>query len=233
MVVTITFTRYRIWLAPFGILSMAVFRIPLLLNRKVRFWKLMGTGRNGTFDKTPDLLQWSVLTVWQTREEADRFLKRSFTTQWQRILGHEQLTLWLAPLEYRGSWDGKQPFGSSNILPHDGMIAVLTRATIRINKLKSFWENVDPVAKQMSMAKGFIHSWGIGEIPWIKQATFSLWESKEAMKDFAYKLQEHAEVIRKTRKEKWYSEELFARFSVIDVEGENDIAKKIRILLSS
>ena len=50
-------------------------------------------------------------------------------------------------------------------------------------------------------AKGLIISYGIGEMPWIKQATFSVWENKNAMKDFAYNMQQHTEVIQKTRNE--------------------------------
>lgn len=99
------------------------------------------------------------------------------------------------------------------------MIAVLTRATIRISKLKNFWKNVDGVANRMTQADGFISSIGIGEVPLLKQATFSIWESKSAMKQFAYQLQEHAEVIRKTRTEKWYSEDMFVRFIIVNVSG--------------
>ena len=71
----------------------------------------------------------------------------------------------------------------------------------------------------MSTSQGFITSVGIGEIPWIKQATFSIWESKHLMKNFAYRMQEHAEVIRKTKQENWYSEEMFIRFQIIENEG--------------
>ncbi|MGI8637717.1 MAG: spheroidene monooxygenase, partial [Segetibacter sp.] len=122
----------------------------------------------------------------------------------------------LEPIEGHGTWDGKKAFG---ILPkssdYEGLIAVLTRATIKINRLSSFWQHVEGVAEKMSSSKGFITSLGIGEIPWVKQATFSIWDSKESMKAFSYKMQEHVEVIRKTREEKWYSEDMFIRFKII------------------
>jgi hypothetical protein len=102
---------------------------------------------------------------------------------------------------------------------HTGITAVLTRATIRLKRLKNFWQNVDAVAAQMQTAPGFIYSVGIGEVPWIKQATFSIWQSKDNMKQFAYQMQQHKDVIRKTRQEQWYSEEMFIRFKVVAAYG--------------
>jgi heme-degrading monooxygenase HmoA len=99
------------------------------------------------------------------------------------------------------------------------MTAVLTRATIRLNRLQNFWQHVDGVAKHMTTAEGFITSLGIGEVPWIKQATFSIWESKESMKAFSYKMREHVDVIKKTREEKWYSEDMFVRFKILHSIG--------------
>ena len=96
---------------------------------------------------------------------------------------------------------------------------MLTRATIRLNKLKGFWGNVDGVAALMTSARGYINSYGIGEAPFYRQATFSIWESVDDVKAFAYRSREHADVIKKTREENWYSEELFARFKPIGSFG--------------
>jgi hypothetical protein len=52
------------------------------------------------------------------------------------------------------------------------------------------------------------------------QATFSLWTSGKAMRDFAYKSDHHAEVVRLTRERAWYKEEMFTRFRVLEVVGE-------------
>jgi len=226
MLTRLTIVRYPPWLGWAGFLSMAVFRFPLWLRNDISFWKLMGCGRNGSFDKTPDWRQWAVLEVMPDRSTPTS----GFLNRWWHLFGCEKWELWLQPIEGHGLWDGKEVFGS---LPkqtdYAGQIAVLTRATIRISQLSRFWEHVDAVAQRMSTAKGFITSVGIGEVPWIKQATFSIWESKEDMRSFAYRLQEHAEVVRKTKQEKWYSEELFVRFQIIDSKGSlrgNDPIKR-------
>ena len=43
--------------------SMALFRPSLALNKAMAFHKLMGTGRNGTFDKNPDWQQYAIFSV--------------------------------------------------------------------------------------------------------------------------------------------------------------------------
>jgi len=96
---------------------------------------------------------------------------------------------------------------------------LLTRATIRLKKLALFNEHVEEVSNDMRKADGFLFSVGIGESPRLKQATFSIWQSKEQMKQFAYKMKDHAEVIQKTRKENWYSEDMFVRFKVLKTWG--------------
>ena len=51
------------------------------------------------------------------------------------------------------------------------------------------------------------------------QATFSLWKSGKSMQEFAYHSKYHKEVVRLTRERKWYKEELFARFAVLETAG--------------
>ena len=233
MIATLTILRYRKRFIPFALLSMMLFRLPLWLNKRFSFYKLLGSGRNGTFDRRPDWQQWGILAVGNTEltvgsmESYDgdnkTFYKQlygSFIAGWIGLFRCEVWTIFLEPIEGHGLWDGKKVFGE---LPpqseYDGKIAILTRATIRLSRLKNFWANVSSVADQMASAKGFISSLGIGEMPWIKQATFSIWENKAAMKAFAYQMREHQEVIRKTRAEKWYSEDMFVRFRIIKTTG--------------
>jgi len=233
MIATLTIFRYRKRFIPFALLSMMLFRLPLWLSKKISFYKLLGSGKNGTFDKRPDWQQWGILAVssgqlavgsMEPSKSEQLSLYReiygSFIAGWMSLFGCEAWTIFLEPIEGHGKWDGKKVFGELAVqTEYDGKIAVLTRATIRLSRLKNFWANVNSVASQMAGAKGLISSLGIGEMPWIKQATFSIWENKAAMKAFAYQMKEHQEVIRKTRAEKWYSEDMFVRFRIIKSIG--------------
>ena len=233
MLVSLTIIRYKKIFIPFAFAAMALHRLPLWMNKNISFYKLMGCGKNGTFDTMPDLQQWAVLTVQSSTLKVQGYenfnkglddfhqqLFGIFISKWLSFFKCEAYTILMEPIESHGLWDEKKVFGD---LPaktdYTGIIAVLTRATIRINKLKYFWQNVAPVAQRMNTAKGFLFSAGVGEIPWIKQATFSIWQNKEDMKAFAYGMKEHAEVIKKTRKQDWYSEEMFTRFKIIKAVG--------------
>ena len=215
MICTLTIIRYPRYGSFVGILSMALFHFPLFLNKNISFYKLMGCGKNGTFDKHPDWNQWAILLV----HKGSSPFGPTFINRWIHFFKAQVSTLTLQPIEGHGTWDGKEVFGK---LPkqtdYEGSIAVLTRATIRLKKLKAFLSNVDGVAKQLADADGLITSLGIGEIPFLKQATLSVWNSKTDMKNFAYKMHEHADVIRKTKKEDWYKEEMFVRFIPIKLE---------------
>ena len=238
MTASLTIIRYKKRFIPFALLAMAIHRFPLWFNKKITFWKLLGCGKNGSFDKTPDWQQWGVMTVrsvesgsqelgvgshesevqsskLQTPNSELNKLYGNFIARWLRFFGCETWTVILTPIEGHGLWDGKKVFGELPVKSdHEGQVAILTRATIRVSKLKSFWKHVGGVASKMDGSKGFITSIGIGEIPWIKQATFSIWQSKEDMKNFAYQMKEHKEVIVKIRTEKWYSEDMFVRFKI-------------------
>ncbi len=227
MQVTLTIVRYRRRYIYFALLAMALHRVPLWLNRNISFYKLMGSGKNGTFDKNPDWQQWAILTVNKetgavnsSAEELMEVLYGSFISKWFRFFNCETCTFFLEPIEGHGKWDGREPFGElAKQTAYEGPIAILTRATIRLSQLRSFWANVGGVASQMNGAKGLLTSIGIGEMPFIKQATFSVWQSRESMKIFAYQMTAHKEVIVKTRKEQWYSEDMFVRFKPLKITG--------------
>src|SRR5204863_3891555 len=98
---------------------------------------------------------------------------------------------------------------------------------------KEFWKYVDGTAAKMAEADGFVTSYGIGEMPLRKQATFSIWENKAAVKSFAYQTKEHQEVIQKTRQDNWYSEDMFVRFRITacigSLKGVNPLKEYYKI----
>ncbi|WP_158828253.1 DUF3291 domain-containing protein [Mucilaginibacter lacusdianchii] len=231
MIVSLTIVRYRKAFVPFALLAMAMHRLPLALQKGCTFWKLLGCGRRGSFDLTPDWQQWGLLACWDTREDFDHFYKTSFIAGWWKKLTTESWTILAEPLQAHGLWDGKEPFGKPDKQAYTGPVAVLTRATIHLNSLKNFWSHVDEAATNMASSHGFITSVGIGEAPVYRQATFSVWESVDDVKAFAYRSREHAEVIKKTRSENWYSEELFARFKPIAAWGTLNGADPLKGLI--
>jgi hypothetical protein len=206
-----------------GLLSMLFFRLPLAMNKKVSFYKLMGTGKSGGFDKRPNWGQWCILIIHENDEIQGQSsitiinnLFKPFITKWLAFFKCHLTMYILDPVSCHGQWDNKEIFGKlpqTNSL--SGQVAILTRATIRLSKLSSFWKHVPSVASQMASAAGLSKTYGMGEIPLIKQATFSIWENMEYMKAFAYTTYPHRDVILKTRKEGWYSEEMFARFRIL------------------
>lgn len=222
MVVSISIVKYRRLFTPFALLAMALHRIPLMLDKTCTFWKLMGCGKNGNFTLKPDWQMWVTLAAWETRNDFDRFYKSSFIALWWKKMAKEEWTILCEPLSSHGQWNGKEPFVTSTNpeeVTENRPVVVLTRATIRPQKVKNFWANVGKVAAIMETSKGYVTSLSMGEAPFYLQATLSVWDSMDDVVNFAYRSPEHSEVIRKTRIENWYSEELFARFRPVATFG--------------
>ena len=220
MIVALTITKYHNLTIPFAFLGMAILRLPLWLNRKCNFWKLMGSGKNAQVDLAPNFKHWAILTTWKNKTDYEEFSSKSFPMKWFRLFGMEEFTILLKPLSSHGQWSAAEPFKTERTYynPND-RIAVITRAAIQLGKVKEFKENINRAAASMRKAPGFILSAGIGENPFLDQATFSIWENEESMKNYAYKSFDHSDIIKLTRERKWYSEELFARFAIIETYG--------------
>jgi hypothetical protein len=185
----------------------------------LRFWKLLGSGHGSGFSLRPNWSRYGLLAVWGNSTDASTFFDHSFLMEVFRLHANEIWTIWLLPIEARGAWSGVNPFLPLSASPADGPMAVLTRATIRWNKLRAFWSAVPAARRALDDATGLLASIGIGEAPFVRQATFSLWRSAEDMQAFAYRTSEHREAMRRTREENWYRDELFARFVPVASDG--------------
>ncbi|MFN8347515.1 MAG: spheroidene monooxygenase [Spirosomataceae bacterium] len=192
-----------------------------LLNPRPKgltFGKMLGCGRTG-FGLLPDFSQYALIAQWPSQTEAERFFSSEKIKHYLERT-EESYTLQLSPLQSHGRWDGQNPFVvDAPSPPSAGPLAVLTRARIRTRRLLSFWRHVPDTYRAMQTAKGLLLAVGVGEVPVVRQATISIWESAEAIRAFAYQNGFHKEVIKKTRQQQWYREELFARFVPVATAG--------------
>lgn len=187
----------------------------------LRFVKLMGAGRGRGFTLLPDPGRYALLAVWGCEADARAFLQDSrFMRRYRRHAMHDGTAL-LETLAAHGSWNGGNPFlpALSNDRRDEGRVAVLTRATIRLSRLRAFWRRVGPVSRALEEVDGLECSIGIGEAPFVRQATLSIWRDRASMEGFAYRSDPHRDVVQRTRREGWYREDLFARFQVMDIVG--------------
>ncbi|MBH8569247.1 spheroidene monooxygenase [Hymenobacter sp. BT584] len=191
----------------------------------LRFSKLLGSGAANGFGAWPNFDRYGLMVVWEDVAFAEAFFSRNAVWAAYQQRSAEQWTVHLAPIKSQGLWDGKNPFDYyANPVsgPAEAPVAVLTRASIRWSKVPRFWKFVEPTSAALAHATGVRAAIGLGELPLVRQATFSVWESARAMQEYAYKDAKHREVIKLTRRENWYAEELFARFQVLSSEGTID-----------
>ena len=204
---------------PSALWRMARDRVGLRSAPGLRFAKLLGTGSGETF--TPgdaDPHHWAVLTVWDDTAAADAFESSRLVGAWDD-LAHERLRVVMSPLSSRGTWAGRDPFGDPRGGRPDGPVAAITRARIRTSRNLQFWRAVPAVSTDLRGSDGLRLSVGIGEAPIGLQGTFSVWDSSDALVDFAYRRAPHAAVVERTATARWYAEEMFARLAVVDLDG--------------
>jgi hypothetical protein len=204
---------------PAALVRMGLDRRHLRRTPGLRFAKLLGTGNGRTFTvRDADPLHWGLLAIWSSAAAAEAFESGPVARGWGRV-AHERLRVDLRPLASRGEWAGRRPFGAPTPTAYGGAVAGVTRARISPRKMASFWRAVPPVSADLVQCAGLRLAVGIGEAPIGLQGTFSLWSSAAALTEFAHRRGPHADVVARTTAEGWYSEELFARFAVLSVDG--------------
>lgn len=204
---------------PRAVSHMATDQLRLRLNKDVSFFKLLGTGKGESFTPSDaDLTRWGLL-VTLDESALENFDNSAMINNWRKF-SRSEYRIVLQPLSAHGKWSGKQPFSPIPIEGWDGSVAAITRARIKSGKNLLFHKSVPPVVADLHTSSGLEYAIGIGEAPIGLQGTFSLWKNNASLREFAYKGHAHTQAILATEREKWYSEELFARFAVIEQRGE-------------
>ncbi|MFC3987836.1 monooxygenase [Actinoplanes siamensis] len=205
----------HVWRVPRHAVASAMLRMAVTRRRPpgVRFGKFLGTGTGTTFGPgDADLTRWAALTV---GDPEVRF------PAWDRIAtGHARVAL--EPLISRGTWSGHTPFEPTGRRP-DGMVLALTRARLRPTRALRFWRAVPAVAREVTEAPGLLARFGVGEAPIGWQGTISVWRDAADLTAFAYRQPEHRAAIARTPADRWYAEELFARFAVHGISGDRSV----------
>jgi hypothetical protein len=198
---------------PFAFMQMAVGRRTARNIPGVSFAKLMGTGTGKTFTPSDaDLKQWAILFVADDLSVVD---DSRFISSWKkRSIAVDKYLL--NPISSHGEWSKRQPFEVSAPIKNDGPILAITRARLKWSQAIRFWRSIPPVVTDLHNSPGLLFSIGIGEAPIGLQGTFSVWQSGAALRDFAYKNAPHRAAIEDTKRFDWYSEELFARFELVN-----------------
>jgi len=206
--------RDRLW--AFAMMGLA--RRGLAATPGIGFWKLCGSGTGEGFTPRPNTAVYAILATWDRRETAERQTREApvFARYHARAL--ESWTLFLRPVSARGTWSGAAPFRPATD-PGTGPLAALTRATVRPSRALRFWRRVPGISAVIGDDPNVAFKIGIGEVPLLHQVTFSIWPDTASMAQFARADGPHARAIRAVRAGDWFSEELYARFRVVDTRG--------------
>lgn len=197
--------------APLAMARLGTDRLLLPRVDGLAFWRLLGTGRNDRTDRGADPTRTAMFAVWDDESALDDFLAdHHVAMRWQHAQEHWSVRL--RSLGGHGSWRGFDPLDGLDAGAAGGPVAIITRADVRRRSWKAFGAASTVVDNELQRAAGLIDVVGIGEAPVGRLATFSLWESLGAAREFAYAMPDHVEVVRRTRAEDWYAEEMFARF---------------------
>ncbi|MEM7243043.1 MAG: spheroidene monooxygenase [Pseudomonadota bacterium] len=195
------------------------------------FWKLLGSGVGEGFTPLPNFGVYGVLTVWPSLDAAKKNIAKLKVFELYRRKSSEDWTVFLNTVSARGEWSGTAPFTleETPVSAKQSSIVALTRATIRPKVLLQFWRRVPDISSMIGQDKNVQMKIGLGEVPWLHQITFSIWPDTEAMAEFARNNGPHSAAIKAVRDGNWFSEELYARFKIVEEIGDWSDSKRERM----
>jgi len=223
IVISISFFKIRKGKRWWAFRNVPIARQLLKESNDILFSKFMGSGAGKGFSLWPDFNVYCLLIVFENNESVKQQVLLNPAHQLYANQSDAQYNVLMQCISAHGLWNNLQPFVSTKdnrLLPNQ-QVGVITRASIRKSLIWKFWQFVPAVSRQIGKNTEVLFSKGIGEVPLVEQATFSIWPNQEAIKKFAYRGENHAAAVKKTRELNWYSEELFVRFAIEETFGSN------------
>lgn len=180
------------------------------------FSKVMGSGSGGGFSLRPSATRQALFCLFVDEASADHFLASPVATAYSSR-SREFCTAKLRAYSCKGAWAGRA-IDVTAPQPVSGPVATLTRASIKPLSARRFWHMQPASEASLNQAAGCLLATGVGEAPFLRQATFSLWTSEDAMNAYA-RTGAHLAAIRAAHHGAFFSESMFARFVPLDLKG--------------
>lgn len=200
-----------------GVARLMFNRFSLYRPAGLLFQKHMGSGKNAGFSVSPSGTHQGLFSLFDSLEHANQFIQDSPLLRWYQDHADELFTVKLRAYSVKGQWSGHQ-LNAVMDTPQQGPVASLTRASIKPLKAISFWTKAPPAEIDLLQTKGCLISAGVGEAPILRQATFTIWESQEAMDAYA-RSGAHLTAIKAAMQGQYFSESMFVRFQPFDAFG--------------
>jgi hypothetical protein len=171
----------------------------------------------GELRPKPDLGRAVLVTMWDDESSLDRFVARApivraFEGGWSTRL--EPLRAW-------GAWPGvPDDLPTTRSVASAGPVAVLTLGRVRVRRAVPFVRASARAEARVVRAPGCIWATGVARPPFV--CTFSLWESADAARAYAFAPGAHNDAIAQGRAEPFHKREAFVRFRPFAATGHLD-----------
>ena len=203
------------WRSALGMLrALALDRFRYGNSDGLQLLRVLGTGRGSSTAPGSQSVRTAVFALFESETNADAFIAR---VQRRRGLA-ESWHVKLRGAGGHGSWRGVEvprlmgDDAAERIRRGTSPIAIITRADVRLRSWRAFSRDARIVDTELRASRGLLAVIGIGDAPMLRLGTFSIWQNLEAMSEFGHRAPQHGRVVSRTRSERWYGEEMFARF---------------------
>ncbi len=181
------------------------------------FSKVLGSGHGGGFGLRPSGSRQGLFLGFDHDAAACRFVQASPLLQAYRQRSRECCVAVLQATSCKGSWSGAALKVGAPGAP-GGPVASLTRASIKPSRLAAFWRMQPAAERALQQAPGCDLAVGLGEAPFLRQCTFSLWRDAAALDAYA-RSGAHLQAIQAAYAGHHFAESMFVRFEPLSVQG--------------